>query len=183
MSTAKAVRGYRSKMRSTVAGLILLSIITTSCSPTDAVRGPHVVGQTEPPSCSGRRVAEPRWVPHDMPFPKGTFTFKRLERRGGFYRALFVIPLDLKELAAFLLARWPKAGYTLGPGDTELGLEIEDTFEKPTASGVFIASNHCDPGTTVLNLIFSKDGRPTFPLGNRGDPLFPDELRKASPSS
>lgn len=123
-----------------------------------------------------------RWLPEDLPLPKGTFTFKNLERSAGYYRALLVVPLDLPELADFLLDRWPKAGYSLGPGDTERDREIEDTFEKPPASGIFIAYNHCDPGTTVVNLIYRKRGSvPLPPIGNLGDPLFPDELRKASP--
>jgi hypothetical protein len=75
----------------------------------------------------------------------------------GYNRAIFVVPMQLIELARFVLSEWPKAGWVLGRGDAEAN-EIEDQFSKAPATGAFKAQGQfCVPGFSLMLLIYTPD--------------------------
>ena len=121
-----------------------------------------------------KHVDTPDWLPNDLPFPAGTYTYQQLEVSSGFHRALLVVPGDLSALAAFVLKQWPNAGYLLGRGDAEIG-EIEDLFTKAPSVGAFKAvSVYCSPGFSRMLLIYAEQspGLPVLPSPT-GSPLNP----------
>jgi hypothetical protein len=111
------------------------------------------------------RIPTPDWVPKDLPFPPGTYTYQELSGDGGFHRALMVLPTDLTTLTKFVLEEWPKAGYVLGRGDAEPG-EVEDQFLKAPTIGAFKAvAEYCAPGFSRMLLVFAEQspGLPVLP--------------------
>jgi len=128
------------------------------------------------PACPHpKQVATPDWLPKDLPFPAGTYTYQELSPSSGFHRALLVVPGDLPSLAKFVLEEWPKSGYLMGRGDAEFG-EIEDLFQKAPAVGAFKAvAVFCSPGFARLLLIYAEQspGLPVLPSSSTGTPLNP----------
>jgi hypothetical protein len=112
----------------------------------------------EVPACDyPKKIAFPRWVPNSLPLPKGTYATRTLPTTQGYNRGLFVVPGSLRELATFVLDRWPKEGWVLGRGDAEPG-EIDDQFTKPPAVGAFKAREQfCKPGYSLMLLVYIKD--------------------------
>ena len=98
------------------------------------------------------------------------------DRVGPFFRTFLVTPINLGQLKRFIVRRWPEAGYRLGRGDSEAG-EIEDHFSKGPASGVFFGYRHCEPGKSVLNLIYRKRGTALPQLKHFGKPLVPKKKK------
>jgi hypothetical protein len=111
------------------------------------------------PECkTPKEVDYPDWIPDDLPLPEGTYAYKNLAPLGGYRRALFVMDVGTRQFIKLVLREWPKAGYVLGRGDAEPG-EVEDDFRKPPAVGAFKANDvYCDPGYTVMYLIWAEDG-------------------------
>ena len=96
----------------------------------------------------------PRWVPEDLPLPKGTYFYKPLPPRKDFTRGLFVMRVDADSFRAFVDRRWRRAGITTLRPDEEPG-EVEDIFQTPGGTGVFKANDViCDPAYTRLLLIY-----------------------------
>jgi len=92
----------------------------------------------------------------------------------GFHKALMVVPSDLTTLTRFVLEEWPRAGYQLGRGDSEL-YEVEDIVTKAPAVGAFKAvSQPCSPGYSKMLFIFANQspGLPVLPSPS-GSPLNP----------
>jgi hypothetical protein len=127
------------------------------------------------PKCQyPKKLQIPRWFPDDLPLPPGTYTQERLMTLEGYRRVLLVIPVTLDELTRHVLEVWPRSGWTLGRGDSEIG-EIEDQFSKPPAFGAFRAQGViCDPGYSLMYLIFTKNRSAPGPVTSpRGSPLVP----------
>ncbi len=118
------------------------------------------------PDCKyPERIATPEWLPKDLPFPVGVYTYEDLSDSAGYHRALMVIPSDLTTWTKFVLEEWPKAGYVLGRGDAEPG-EVEDQFLKAPTVGAFKAvSVYCSPGFSRMLLVFAEQspGLPVLP--------------------
>ena len=91
-----------------------------------------------PPCQFPKQLATPDWMPDDLPFPPGTYVMQDLGVDGGFHKALMVVPNDLTTFTKFVLDQWPKSGYQLGRGDSEL-YEVEDIFTKAPSVGAFKA--------------------------------------------
>jgi hypothetical protein len=165
-----------------VLSLLVLAASLTACEGRDSrgVRNPvlpSVSPYTPPPlpECQyPKKLALPKWMPKDLPLPKGTYTQERLQSLEGYSRAILVIPLTLDELTQHVLEAWPGAGWTLGAGDSEIG-EIEDTFGKAPAFGAFRARGViCDPGYSLMYIIFTRDRSAPGPVSSpRGSPLVP----------
>jgi hypothetical protein len=120
----------------------------------------------------------------DLPLPNGMYMTQRLDPTFGYSRGIFVVPGSLTELARFVLSEWPKAGWTLGRGDSE-AIEIEDSFAKPPAIGAFKAqAQFCSPGFNLMLLLYVADrsqltiGQP----GTQGQSPLPGGTPGASPS-
>jgi hypothetical protein len=128
-----------------------------SGTPVIQVSGPSP-SRLEPPACQyPARIAFPKWVPSDLPLPKGTYATRVLPTTQGYNRGLFIVPVSLTDLARFVLSEWPDRGWVLGRGDSEPG-EIDDQFTKPPAVGAFRAREQfCDPGYVLMLLIYIPD--------------------------
>jgi hypothetical protein len=112
------------------------------------VRGAAASGNCDPPS-----VSWPKWVPHDLPLPKGTYAIRKFRPDRGYKHARFRLPIGVHRFARFVFHRWPKHGWYLGRGDSEAG-EVEDEFSRSPAVGFFKARRlECK---TVLDLYFNK---------------------------
>jgi hypothetical protein len=153
----------------------------TTPPPTTASRGPGgltrptVVPSNLPPCQYPAHVATPKWLPVDMPFPVGTYTYQRLPDTAGYHRALLLIPTTLDKLTRFVLTQWPAAGWVLGRGDAEAG-EVEDQFVKAPGTGAFKAvSEYCSPGFSRMLLVFTEQtSLLPFPTPSpAGTPLIP----------
>ncbi len=171
-------------LAASIASTILLAVALTACRPVDPPRTqnpvlPSISPYTPPPlaECEyPKKVELPTWLPKDLPFPSGTYAKERLQSAQGYRRALLVIPVKLDELTRHVLEVWPQRGWVLGLGDSEPG-EIEDTFSKPPAFGAFRAQEViCEPGYSLMYLIFTKRQEGPQPVINptpRGSPLVP----------
>ncbi|HXJ66501.1 MAG TPA: hypothetical protein VNN79_22305 [Actinomycetota bacterium] len=116
-----------------------------------------------PPCQFPARLDTPDWMPDDLPFPPGSYVTQELGLDGGFHKALMVVPTDLTTYTKFVLEQWPKAGYQLGRGDSEL-YEVEDIFTKAPAVGAFKAvSQACSPGYSKMLFIYA-DQSPGLPV-------------------
>lgn len=129
------------------------------------------------PKCDyPEKLKLPAWLPKDLPFPRGTYAKEQLQPAQGYRRALLVIPVTLEKLTRHVLNVWPREGWALGAGDSEPG-EIEDLFSKPPAFGAFRAQEViCEPGYSLMYLIFTKNRALPQPVINpspRGSPLVP----------
>ena len=103
-----------------------------------------------------KEKADPKWMPGELPLPKGTFFYRDLGRKGGFDRGRFVISLDTIGFRKFVRDRWPQADISLARQDTEPG-EVESLFTTPQGTGLFKANDVlCEPPYTTLLLIYSK---------------------------
>jgi len=154
--------------------------VTASPTTTGLIAGggitrPTAVPTGNLPECPHpQQVPTPDWLPKDLPFPAGTYTYQELPPASGFHRSLMVVPGDLTSLAAFVLDQWPKSGYLMGRGDAEFG-EIEDLFTKAPAVGAFKAvAVFCRPGFARMLLIYAEQspGLPVLPSPS-GTPLNP----------
>jgi hypothetical protein len=165
-----------------IVSVLLLAASLASCEGADT-RGirnpvpPSVSPYTpEPlPKCQyPKKIRLPKWLPEDLPFPRGTYTQERLQPYEGYRRVLLVIPVSLEKLTDHVLNVWPRNGWVLGAGDSEIG-EIEDQFGKAPAFGAFRAREViCDPGYSVMYLIFTKNRAAPGPVSSpRGSPLVP----------
>ena len=169
-------------------GLILAGGAVYAAASGDSPLHEQVVHQATPsaeaPPASPRspcelpaRVARPKWVPTDLPLPPGAYPYRALGPAGGYHRALFAAPQNLRSVALFLLSRWPAAGYALGRGDSEAD-EIETGFSKGPAIGAVKArSVDCEPGYTTMLLVYaahrSAATGPEPSIGSKGSPLVP----------
>ncbi|MDP9225922.1 MAG: hypothetical protein M3P18_19200 [Actinomycetota bacterium] len=93
----------------------------------------------------------PPWLPPGLPLPKGTFATQKLPLASGFHRAVFVVPLGIAQLHAFVLEKWPAAGYRLGTGNAG-ATHFEGSFAQPPAGGSFLARAHCGTRASILYL-------------------------------
>jgi hypothetical protein len=102
------------------------------------------------------KLPAPSWLPADLPLPPGTYHSENLPGSiFGYKRAIFVVPGPLIDFARFVLSEWPKAGWTLGRGDSE-GFEVEAPFTKPPAAGAFKAQGqYCNPTYALMLLIYT----------------------------
>lgn len=143
------------------------------------VGGPIASGATPPPPCDQPKpIDAPKWVPKDLPLPKGTYPYKNFGLEGGYERGLFVVPGSLRDFASYVLSEWPKAGWILGRGDSEAN-EVETSFSKPPRLGAFKAAGQfCTPGYNILLLVYVADREAV--LGNLGQ--SPTPTPSASPS-
>jgi hypothetical protein len=163
----------------------------SSCAGGDArgVRNPvlpSISPYTPPPLPKCRypkKLALPKWLPEDLPLPSGTYTQERLQTLEGYRRVILVIPMTLDKLTQHVLEAWPRAGWTLGAGDSEIG-EIEDQFSKAPAFGAFRARGViCDPGYSLMYIIFTKNRAAPGPVSSpRGSPLVPSGTPTPTPT-
>ena len=145
----------------------------TSAAPTVSAAVPTGVDNGIPECKKPKEVDFPEWIPDDLPLPEGAYAYKNLAPLGGYKRALFVLEQGTRQFIKLVLREWPKAGYVLGRGDAEPG-EVEDDFRKPPAVGAFKANDvYCDPGYTVMYLIWAEDGPKGFDVAPTpsGSPL------------
>ena len=123
-----------------------------------------------PPCRYPAKIAMPAWVPKDLPLPEGTYAYRSLPDLSGYHRALFTFRIDTAEFARFVLREWPKSGWTLGRGDSELG-EVEDQFSRPPAVGAFRATDHfCQPGRTDMFMLYSEAPQRLVPTPSHNAP-------------
>jgi hypothetical protein len=146
---------------------------TTHASPTKqsligggGITRPTAAPSGDLPDCKyPEKIPTPDWLPEDLPFPPGTYTYQEISNEGGFHRSLMVLPTDLTTWTKFVLTEWPKAGYVLGRGDAEPG-EVEDQFLKAPTIGAFKAvAEYCSPGFSRMLLVFAEQspGLPVLP--------------------
>lgn len=162
--------------------VLLLAAVLVSCEGPDPrrIRNP-VLPSISPytpaplPKCQyPKKIRLPRWLPDDLPLPPGTYTKERLQSLEGYRRVLLVIPVTLDELTRHVLEVWPRNGWVLGRGDSEIG-EVEDQFSKTPAFGAFRAQAViCDPGYALMYLIFTRNRAAPGPVTSpKGSPLVP----------
>ncbi len=129
-----------------------------------------------PPCDYPKKLKLPAWIPRDLPLPKGTTAIQRMKELAGYKRTLMLVRMPIEGFTAFVLERWPAAGWTLQAGEQEPG-EIEQQFARGERTGALKAQAvFCDPPYSVLYLIYApkppKSISPiTVPSG--GTPLSP----------
>ncbi len=117
---------------------------------------PRSKAVTPGPDCeTPARKPTPKWVPRELPLPKGTYFYRSLPVRKGFHRGRFVVPgLDARAFKRFAFARWPRAGFELPRPDSEPG-EVESLLRAASGTGLFKANDVlCEPPYLTLLLIF-----------------------------
>ena len=107
-------------------------------------------------SCDPPRLSWPKWLPKDLPLPRGTYTSRKMKPIYGYHRAKFILPFKTGRFARYILNHWPDAGYEIGRGDSEPN-QVEAFFSKGTAIGQFRADDYACK--TVLYLIYD----PVYP--------------------
>jgi hypothetical protein len=113
-------------------------------------------GRSQTDLSSHCHVAEgrlPRWLPPQLPLPKGTFATDELAASPGQHRAIFVVPLGIRALTDFVHNRWAAAGYTLGRTEVT-DKQVSGSFVKPPSRGTFLAQASCGKGKTIVLLAF-----------------------------
>jgi hypothetical protein len=178
----RSLGNLRVLRRRGLVSVVALAASLASCEATDprGIRNPVLPSISpytpEPlPKCRyPKKLKLPGWLPDDLPLPPGTYTQERLQPLEGYRRALLVIPVTLEELTRHVLEVWPRNGWVLGRGDSEIG-EIEDEFSKPPAFGAFRAQAViCDPGYSLMYMIFTMNRSAPGPVTSpRGSPLVP----------
>jgi hypothetical protein len=154
-------------MRAAVVAGVVAALLVTSCgggggksaSPatTPATTAPSGAASTAPGPAAACTPVPPRgqpvrWLPADLPMPKGTYTVEELPANGSLKRARLVVPLPLQDFVKFVLAEYPKAGWRLGRGDAE------DGFSRGNAGGAWrVRSSFCDQQQSELFLTFVDD--------------------------
>jgi|ERR671930_494401 hypothetical protein len=135
-----------------------------------------------PPCNNPTPISFPTWVPKDLPLPSGTYASEELPPSFGYHRGIFVVPGTLTDLARFILREWPRAGWTLGRGDSESS-EIEDQFFKTPAVGAFKAQVvYCKPPYALMLLLFAPDRAAVGVPGTQGgSPITPSASPSGSP--
>src|SRR4051794_15984354 len=138
-------------MRAAVIAGVVAALLLTSCgsgggkaaapAPSPATTAPSGAASTAPGPPAGCAPVPPRgqpvrWLPADLPMPKGTYTVEELPANGSLKRARLVVPLPLQDFVKFVLAEYPKAGWRLGRGDAERG-EAEDGFSRGNTGGAW----------------------------------------------
>jgi hypothetical protein len=131
------------------------------------------------PKCKlPKKLDFPSWVPKDLPLPDGVYASQRLATEAGYFRGLFVLPVNTTDFAKFVLSKWPKAGWQLGRGDAEPG-EVEDQFLRSPAFGAFKAQDMvCRSPHAIMLLIYVPDRgklpgvgtQPSSPLPGKTSP-------------
>jgi hypothetical protein len=144
---------------------------------------PNNILSGAPPCQYPSRLPTPPWLPTDLPLPAGIYMSQDMPASFGYSRGIFVVPGQLTELAKFVLAEWPKAGWVLGRGDAEAN-EIEDQFSKSPAVGAFKAQGQfCTPGFSLMLLIYTPDvTRISTTPGTQGGSPLPSVTAPPSPS-
>ena len=61
------------------------------------------------------------------------------------------------DLAKFIVERWPDAGWELGRGEAEPGIEIEQAFAKGSVNGRMIARVSCDPRYQTMVVAYQRE--------------------------
>jgi hypothetical protein len=106
-------------------------------------------------------IAQPEWLPPDLPLPEGTYAFEDRGPDSGYYNASFILPMSTDEFGEFVRSEWPAAEYQLGRGDQE-PWEVEATFAKPPGIGQFKANLlQCTPARSRLALRWGPERYPT----------------------
>lgn len=143
-----------------VAGVVLAVSLAACGGPsTDAAGRPDPTPTsraiTPGPGCKlPRKLPEPRWLPRDLPLPRGTYLYDELRPKAGLHRGKFAVRSQVTQVAAFIRKRWPAAGYALARPDSEPG-EAEALFTGPRGSGLFKANDVlCDPPYVTILLIY-----------------------------
>ena len=99
-------------------------------------------------------IANPDWVPADLPLPDGTYLFRDAGAANGVHQGVFTVPGGVKDFVRFALTQWPPKGWHLGRGDSESN-EAEDDFSKAAAAGSFkVRSDYCDLTWSELTLSY-----------------------------
>ncbi len=132
--------------------------IPTALPTGSLVSGPSPTPAPSLPPCEfPPEVATPSWLPADLPLPGGTYPSQTLTESVGYNRGIFVVPGSLEDLARFILSEFPASGWILGRGESEPG-EIETQFSRSPAVGALKAqANYCDPGFSLMLLIYTPD--------------------------
>ena len=103
--------------------------------------------------------AIPAWFPRDIPLPADTQTIQVLEAPEGLRRIALDVRRSLDDTVAFILDRFPGAGWELGVGERE-AWEAENTFVKSRRRyGQFRALLTCDTMRTQLVLTMTDVSR------------------------
>lgn len=145
-------------------GLVVLSVLLTACS--SAPRSPSS-SETSPgrerlpsgPLCTAAAIEKPGWLPGDLRVPQGSRPVQESASTGA-RRAVFIVPLSLKELSRYIQTKWTSAGYKLGSGGVQ-GSQFEGGFTKPTARGTFLAQSDCGKGHSILFLGYARTSTPS----------------------
>ena len=86
-------------------------------------------------------------VPTDPPFPTGTYGITSPDKR-----VAVIVSGTSKDFASYVLTEWPKAGWTMGRGESERN-EAEDDFSKGNVRGHFWAqAKFCGHSEVLLQL-------------------------------
>lgn len=129
-----------------------------------------------PPCDYPKKLKLPTWIPKDLPLPKGTSAIQKMEELSGYKRTLLLVKMQIEAFTAFVLERWPAAGWTLQAGEQEPG-EIEQQFASGKRTGALKAQAvFCDPPYSVVYLIYApKPPKTAAPIvvPSGGTPLSP----------
>jgi hypothetical protein len=142
------------------------AIFPTAAQATGFPQGGQSIPNTRSPCAYPAQItSSPSWMPDDLPLPDGSYVTQLFPDLNGYQRAIFLINMNTSDLARFVLREWPKAGWVLGRGESEPG-EIEDQFTRPPAVGAFRARDQfCNPGYTLMLLIYTPDRTKLKPPG------------------
>ena len=89
----------------------------------------------------------PQRVPGQPPFPTGTYGITSPDKR-----VAVIVSGTSKDFASYVLTEWPKAGWTMGRGESERN-EAEDDFSKGNVRGHFWAqAKFCGHSEVLLQL-------------------------------
>lgn len=135
-----------------VAGIALSGGEPPAATPTQTPDQPSCLEVPSTPASA----ALPTWLPKDLSLPDGSYVLEALPTVQGLSRAVLVVPASLDDLVKVILDRWPKEGWTLGPGEREPG-EAEDTFYRGAKFGQFRALQvYCDQNVVQMFLVMGK---------------------------
>jgi hypothetical protein len=106
------------------------------------------------------RVATPRWLPADFPFPRGTYTTQTFPRQAGTERAIFTVAADLDGFVSQVIHDWPRSGYRITSRGERETLEAEAPFEGPggIVGGFRARIAYCDRGYVEVLLVLTLPG-------------------------
>lgn len=136
---------------------LALVLVGSACGG-DRESAPSARPSSTIPGCTfAPEIAIPDWFPRDLPLPPGTFATAEVRVSRTVKSAEFVVPMSHDDLAKFIVERWPDAGWELGRGEAEPGIEIEQAFAKGSVNGRMIARVSCDPRYQTMVVAYQRE--------------------------